>query len=302
MLYKTLMFLSRLVRFLPYDVLLFIGKILGNIYYVVVKKQRNRAIEQMMPALKISESEAKKIVRASFVNLARNMLDILYMPNLTPDNIDKYVEFDHIERIEEAINERHGVVVVTGHIGTWEWMSGAVALKGFPVTAIAKLQPNAEYSRALDDLRATVHVEIFTRGTSELLSAGRALKKGKILGFLADQDGGAGGAFIDFLGKPASTPMGAAVFARKFGSPVLPMFIIRQPNGRHKVIVHEIMRYEDSGDTDKDLYNFTEKMTKIIENVILEYPTQWLWFQKRWNTPLEMQKKNKHHSVKASVE
>ena len=300
MLYKTLMFMSRFVRCLPYDVLLFIGKILGNIYYLVVKKQRNRAIEQMMPALNISESEAKKLVRASFVNLARNMLDILYMPNLTPENVDDYVTFDHIERIEEAISEGHGVVVLTGHVGTWEWMSASVALKGFPVTAIAKMQPNAEYSRALDDLRATVHVEIFTRGTSELLSAGRALKKGKILGFLADQDGGPGGAFIEFLGKLASTPMGAAVFARKFGSPVLPMFIIRQPNGRHKIIVHEIMRYEDSGDTDKDLYNFTEKMTRIIENVVKEYPTQWLWFQKRWNTPPEMQKKNKHHTVKSS--
>ena len=299
MLYKTLMFMSWLVRCLPYDLLLFIGKILGNIYYLVIKKQRNRAIEQMMPALKISESEAKKLVRASFVNLARNMLDILYMPNLKPENVDDYVEIVNRERIDEAINEGHGIVVVTGHIGTWEWMSGTLALKGYPVTAIAKMQPNAEYSRALDDLRATVNVEIFTRGTSELLSAGRALKKGKILGFLADQDGGPGGAFIEFLGRTASTPMGAAVFARKFNSPVLPMFIIRQPNGRHKIIVHEIIRYEDSGDTDNDLYNFTEKMTRIIEAVIKEYPTQWLWFQKRWNTPPEMQKKNKHHTVKS---
>ncbi len=295
MLYKTLMFMSWLVRCLPYDALLFIGKILGHIYYIVVKKQRNRAIAQMMPALNISESEAKKIVRASFVNLARNMLDILYMPKLTSENVDEYVEFEHIERLQTAMDEGHGVVVVTGHVGTWEWMSGALAIKGFPVTAIAKMQPNAEYSRALDDLRATVHVEIFTRGTSELLSAGRALKKGKILGFLADQDGGPGGAFIKFLGKTASTPMGAAVFARKFKSPVVPMFIIRQPNGRHKVIIYETMHYEDSGNTDEDLLNLTIKTTKIIEDVVRKYPTQWLWFQKRWNTPPEMQKKNKHH-------
>ena len=302
MLYKTLMLLSRLVRCLPYDALLFIGKILGNIYYLVVKKQRNRAIKQMVPALNVSESEAKRLVRASFVNLARNMLDILYMPNLTPENIDKYVEFEHKERIDEAFAEGHGVVVVTGHVGTWEWMSGSVALNGYPVTAIAKMQPNAEYSRALDDLRATVHVEIFTRGTSELLSAGRALKKGKILGFLADQDGGPGGAFIPFLGKIASTPMGAAVFARKFGSPVLPMFIIRQPNGRHKVRVYEVMHYEDSGNVDEDLLKLTVDITKIIEDVVREVPTQWLWFQKRWNTPPEMQKKGKHHTIKNANE
>ena len=297
MLYNALMFLSRLVRFLPYDLLLFFGRILGNLYYIFVKKQRERAVAQMMPALNISESEARKIVRESFVNLARNMLDILYMPNLNEKNLSKYIEIDHLERMKDALAQGHGVVVLTGHLGTWEWLSAAFTLNGLPVTAIAKLQPNQEYSRALDDLRATIHVEIFNRGTSELLSAGRALKKGKILGFLADQDAGPGGAFIDFLGKTASTPMGPAVFSKKFNSPVLPAFIIRQPNGRHLVKIFEVLKFEDTGDTDGDLYRFTEKMTRILEQMIRENPTQWIWFQKRWNTPPEMKKTGKHHTV-----
>ena len=298
MLYNALMFLSRLVRLLPYGVLLFIGKILGNLYYLIVKKQRERAVAQMMPALQISESEARKIVKASFVNLARNMLDILYMPNLNEKNLSDYIKIDHLERMRAALAEGHGVVVLTAHIGTWEWLSASFTLNQMPVTAIAKLQPNQEYSRALDDLRATINVEIFNRGTSELLSAGRALKKGKILGFLADQDAGPGGAFINFLGKVASTPMGPAVFSKKFNSPVVPAFIIRQPDGRHLVKIFDVMHFEDTGDADGDLLRFTEKMTRIIENVIRENPTQWLWFQKRWNTPPEMQKKNKHHTVK----
>lgn len=65
------------------------------------------------------------------------------------------------------------------------------------------------------------------------------------------------------------------------------------------MIIGEIMRYEDTGDTDKDLFEFTARMTKVVEAVILENPTQWLWFQKRWNTPPDMQKIGKHHTVKA---
>lgn len=297
MLYNFLMMFSRLVRLLPYDLLLFIGKILGNLYYLLIKKQRERAVAQMMPALEIPEAEARKLVRQSFVNLARNVLDIFYMPNLNEKNFSDYIKIDHLERMKDALAEGHGVVVLTGHIGTWEWLSAAFTLNGLPVTAIAKLQPNQEYSRVLDDLRATINVEIFNRGTSELLSAGRALKKGKILGFLADQDGGPGGAFINFLGKVASTPMGPAVFSKKFHSPVLPAFIIRQPDGRHLVKIFEVMHFEDTGNTDEDLFKFTEKMTRILEQVIRENPTQWLWFQKRWNTPLEMKKENKHHTV-----
>ena len=299
MLYKTLMLISRIIRLLPYDVLLFLGKIFGQLYYLLIKKQRERAVAQMIPALNVSESEARKLVKASFVNLARNMLDILYMPNLNEKNLSKYIEIDHLERMRTALLEGHGVVVLTGHIGTWEWLSAAFSLNGMPVTAIAKLQPNAEYSRVLDDLRATIHVEIFNRGTNELRAAGRALKDGKILGFLADQDAGSGGAFINFLGKTASTPMGPAVFARRFNAPVLPAFIIRKEDGRHLVKIGEIMHFEDTGDTDADLLRFTEKMTKILEEVIRENPTQWLWFQKRWNTPPEMQNKNKHHTVRA---
>ena len=298
MLYKTLMMMSRIIRLLPYDVLLTLGRLFGHLYYLLVKKQRERAVKQMMPALNISEAKARKLVRESFINLARNMLDILYMPNLNEKNLSEFITIEHLERMRAALLEGHGVVVLTGHIGTWEWLSAAFSLNGMPVTAIAKLQPNAEYSRVLDDLRATIHVEIFNRGTNELRAAGRALKDGKILGFLADQDAGPGGAFIKFLGKTASTPMGPAVFARRFNAPVVPAFIIRQPNGRHLVKIGEPMHFEDTGNTDADLLRFTEQMTKILEEVIRENPTQWLWFQKRWNTPPEMQKTNKHHTVK----
>ena len=50
MLYKTLMLMSRIIRLLPYDALLFAGKVLGHLYYKLVKKQRERAVAQMMPA------------------------------------------------------------------------------------------------------------------------------------------------------------------------------------------------------------------------------------------------------------
>lgn len=301
MLYKTLMFMSFCARHTPYFLLMAIGVVLGNLYYIIVKKQRNRAIEQMKVCLKIEENEAKKLVRASFVNLAKNMLEILYMPKLNRENLSEYITIENFENVTKAMAEGHGLVVITGHVGTWEWMSASMAIMGVTTTAIAKPQPNMDYTRALDDLRKMVGVEVFSRGTSELLAAGRALKGGKLLGFLMDQDAGPGGAFIEFLGRTASTPMGAAVFAKKFKSPVVSMFILRQKDGRHIIKVGDIWRYEDTGDSDKDLLRFTEKMNKAIDDTIRENPTQWIWFQKRWNTAPDMQKK-KHHTVKEQKE
>ena len=295
MLYRTLMFMSRVACHTPRPVLLALGWVLGNLYYLIIAKMRRRAVAHMMPALGINEVAAKKLVRVSFINMARNFLDILAMPMLNERNFRDYIEIDHLERMQEALAEGHGVVVLTGHIGCWEWLSAAFTLNGMPVSAIAKPQPNIQYTRVLDDLRATIHVEIFSRGTSELIAAARALKRGKLLGFLADQDGGPGGAFIEFLGRTASTPLGPAVFSRKFRSPVVPAFILRQPNGKHKVIVGEIMRCPNTGDSDRDLHEFTVQMTAIVERIIRENPTQWIWFQKRWNTSPEEQKTGKHH-------
>ena len=302
MLYNTLMFLSTLACRTPRPLLLGAGWVLGNLYYLLIPKMRRRAVEHMMPALGISETEAKRLVRASFINMARNVLDILAMPMLNEKNLSEYIEIDHLERMQEALAEGRGVVVLTGHIGCWEWLSAAFTLNGIPVSAIAKPQPNIEYTRVLDDLRATIHVEIFSRGTSELIAAARALKRGRLLGFLADQDGGPGGAFIEFLGRTASTPLGPAVFSRKFKSPVVPAFILRQPSGRHKVVVGEIMRCPDTGDSDRDLHEFTVQMTAIVEKIIRENPTQWIWFQKRWNTAPEQQKTGKHHMSVAAKE
>lgn len=292
--YRILKFLSFCVCLLPHKALLYIGKVLGILYFHLIAKERNRAVEQMRASLGNSEEEALDLVKKSFINMGRVFMEILYMPRLNKDNINDFVDPAGLEKLKAALAEKHGVVVLTGHVGNWEWMAAALAFNGIPTTTIVKPQPNSQHTRILNEYREMVGVEVFARGTSELLAAARALKKGKILGFLADQDAGPGGAFIDFLGRPASTPLGPAVFARKFLSPVVPLFIVRRKDGRHRLIVGDIMRYEDTGDADADLLRFTVRMTKFVENVIRNNPTQWLWFQKRWNTTPD-EKKIKHH-------
>ncbi|MCQ2373660.1 MAG: lysophospholipid acyltransferase family protein, partial [Phascolarctobacterium sp.] len=128
--------------------------------------------------------------------------------------------------------------------------------------------------------------EIFARGSNEIIGCARAMKKGRMLGLIADQDGGYDGIFVPFLGKMASTPAGPAYFARKFKAPIIPIFIVRNPDGYgHKAIVKDPIRYEFTGDQKADDYNVTLKMTQEVEKIIKEYPDNWLWFQHRWNTP-----------------
>lgn len=295
--YKILKAISRILCLLPHGALLWLGKFLGVLYYRVAVRQRQRAISQMMKSLEIPHEKADALIKASFVNIGRNFLEIMYMPRLSRENFRDYMELDHMERLQEAWREGHGVVILTGHVGNWEWLSAAVTFSGVPVTAIIKPQPNEQHTRLLNEFREMVGVEVFSRGTAELVGAAKALKQGKTLGFLADQDAGPKGVFIKFLGDVASTPLGPAVFAKRFHAPVVPAFIVRKPDGKHRVIIKEALYYHDTGNEAQDLYDFTVKMTRIVEEVIRAYPAQWLWFQKRWNTKPEI-KREKHAMAK----
>lgn len=282
--YYALKIFSRLVCLLPYPVILSIGKLLGRLYYQVAARQRQRAIRQIRESLGFSVTEAQTIIQKLFMNIGQMVLEVMYTPKLTPDNVEKYITIEHSEYLAEALEQGRGVVFLTAHIGNWEWLGAALAFAGFPMTSVIKRQPNDQHTRILNEFRSMVGIELFASGGNEMIGAARALKKGKILGFLSDQDGGRNGIWLSFLEKMASTPQGAAVFAKKFKAPLVPGFILRKPEGGHKVFFYPPLYYEDTGDTERDIKNLTARYTEIIEDVIRQHPDQWLWFQKRWNT------------------
>lgn len=293
-LYYLLKAISTLVSWLPYKLVVIIGKGLGRIYHKVAKKQRLRAEKTIKERLGYSEQEAYETIRRVFIQLAITFMEMLYMPALNKDNIKKYVEFDRPEVLWAALEEKKGVVMLACHMDNWEWLGAALAMNGFPLSAVEKPQPNRVYSDFMNELRRNAGQEIFARGSNEIIGCARAMKKGRMLGLIADQDGGYDGIFVPFLGKMASTPQGPAYFARKFKAPIIPIFIVRNPDGYgHKAIVRDPIRYEFTGDTKADDYNVTLKMTQEVEKIIKEYPDNWLWFQHRWNTPYVSEEEKK---------
>ncbi len=282
--YGLLKGLSYLICLLPYSLVIRIGRGLGSLYYRVAKRQRERAIMQSRESLNISLDVAQNLIKCLFGNLGQMALEVLYTLVLTPRTIEQYVTIEGLSNLSEALKLGHGVVILTAHMGNWEWMAAALSYAGFPITTIAKPQPNAQYTRLLDEYRMKAGIEVFNRGTSELIKAARALKKGQALGFLVDQDGGSDGIFVDFFGRKASTPPGPAVFAQKFHSPVVPVFAYRLPQGGHRVVIEPALQYESCSDADQELYQNTAKMAQIIEAAIQAHPADWLWFIKRWNS------------------
>lgn len=282
--YYMLKGLSRMVCLLSYRLVLLLGAILGHLYYYAAPRQRRRALRQIQEGLHLPTDQARRTIRSLFVKLGQTFFEVMYMPALTPEKMTEYVVFENRHYLEEAMAQKKGAVFLTAHLGNWEWFGAALATAGFPVADIVKAQPNDQHTRILNEYREMFGIEVFFRGTGEIVSAAKAIKKGKLLGFFVDQDAGVDGVFVKFLGKMSSTPLGPAVFARKFGCPVTPGFIVRRPEGGHRIILQPPIYFEDTGDREVDLYRMTERMTEIVETAIRTYPDEWLWFQKRWNT------------------
>lgn len=288
MLYVTLKTLSFIFSHIPYGLLIALGKGAGKIYYYVAKKQRLRAEETIKECLGYTDAQAKIAIHELCKNLGMTFLEISALPMLNKENIEQYVEIQGRDILDKALAEKHGVVMVACHMDNWEWLGAALALNGYPLSAVEKPQPNQVYSNFMNELRRGAGQEIFSRGTTEILGCARAMKKGRIVGLIADQDGGETGIFVPFLGKMASTPQGPVYFARKFKAPIIPIYTVRKPGGKgHLAMVGEPIVYRDTGDQKADDYAATLAYSQQVEEMIKRYPNQWIWFQHRWNTPYQ---------------
>jgi len=277
---------SKLLCLLPYSVLLWLGKVCGTIYYRLAINLRERAKQQMMRGLAISEEETEPILKRMFYNLALIGLEFFYLPKLTKENIAAYVELEGLYFLDQALKEGHGVVLVTAHIGNWELFGITLAMLGYPVVGIGKQQPQAGLTALLTEYRTRFGGEVYYKGMA-IRHVMRALRDNKIIYIVSDQDGGKEGVFINFLNKPASTPPGAAVFARRCGAPVIPAFIHRSGN-KHIITIDAPLALQETDDAEADIRTNLLTITKRVEDQIKKYPSEWLWFQKRWNTPMEV--------------
>ena len=284
--YHLIKLISSIVCLLPYRSILWLGRGIGRIYYRLFKKQVNRAIEQIKERLGYTQLQAEDLAYRMCTNLGMTLMEVLYIPNLNEENIRDFVKIENPEYIEQALAMDRGVVALAAHTDNWEWQGAALSLYGYPLTSMVKPQPNPVHTKLLTEYREMSGIETFLSGTNDIIAAARAMKKGKLVGFIADQDGDTGGIFVEFFGKMASTPVGPGFFAKKFKAPILPLFIVRNQDGvGHRIISMPPFFYEDTGDEQEDMRRITEKMVKVTEKVIDEHKDNWIWFMRRWNTP-----------------
>lgn len=283
MLYKFVKICSFLVSRLPKKLRRGIGTVLGIIcWQIVPRKRKIMAINNIMISLSVDESQARNIAKRSTTRFGNMFLEVLCLPNINKDNIANYVQLEGSEYLTEALSHGKGVVLATAHCGNWELGGAALAIHGFPLISVAQKQTNVQMDRFINEYRTGTGMQVvYKTGVRDMI---KLLGAGKIIGLLMDQDANHDGVMVNFFGRLASTPQGAAALARLKDTPIIPSFITENKDGTHKAILHPPVWVDKTGDREHDILVTTQQLTSIIEQHIRTYPHEWFWLHNRWKS------------------
>jgi KDO2-lipid IV(A) lauroyltransferase len=111
------------------------------------------------------------------------------------------------------------------------------------------------------------------------------LDAGKAVGFIADQNAGTKGMFVEFFGRLASTYKSIGLLAMRYEVPVVIGYARRVNDRFHfKLGAQDVIYPEDWKSQDDPLRYLTQRYTKAIEDIVRADPGQYLWVHRRWKT------------------
>lgn len=266
---------------LPIGVARAIGASLGTLAFAL-RIRREVSVENIVRALGVSPREATRIARRSYENLGRGFMDFAAFKRWSRDEFLSQVTIEGAEFLSAARKAGHGAVIVASHFGSWEMGGAAMPALGFPTSFVVGEQSNARVDEVTNDLRRAQGSGIITRA-SALKKVLTALRRNELVGLLADQDARKGGIVVDFLGRPASTVRGPALFAIRARCPIIPLTVHREGK-RHRVVFDAPLWPDPAQDEEASVLQLTRGYSDVLSRRIREHPDEYFWPHRRWKS------------------
>jgi len=276
---------SFIILVIPTGIGLILGQAFGCLCFYILRKERERALRNLDIAFGDSKNniEKREITKKVFENLGKSVIEILSIPKFTKQGFKRYVYSRNIDKLKGFLQDGKAVIILSAHFGNWEFLAHYLAISGLPMNVIARRVRMEGLEAFLIRIRKQNSINILYRDASakEIVDL---LRDKKFVGIMPDQDmDSVSGVFVDFFGKSAWTPSGAAVLNFLTGAYIVPCFIVRRKFG-HEVLIENPIETANTGDKRKDILENTQRYTMAIEDCIRKYPEQWVWFHDRWKT------------------
>jgi KDO2-lipid IV(A) lauroyltransferase len=227
----------------------------------------------------LDEARRKQIVDGVFRSIARLLVTVAKFPAIRRENLSRWIRCEGQEYFEQARREGRGVLFATAHLGNWELSAYAHALLAAPMNVVVRPLDNSQIDALVERRRGLsgnrmIFKKDFARSILKALGANEAV------GILVDQNSSPdAGVFVDFFGLKACAGTGFAKLAAHSGAAVIPGFALWSEEER-RYVLRLYPPVEVTGDAERD----TQAVQSKLEEVIRQYPDQWLWIHRRWKT------------------
>jgi KDO2-lipid IV(A) lauroyltransferase len=239
--------------------------------------------------LPVSDPRVRRAALSSWSNYGRTAAALICLPYVNMLDIDARtedltVDMTWQECVRSAMAPGKGMIVTTGHFGSWD-MAGAIVARHVPLSAIADTFKDPDLNSLLQGHRREKMVEIIpvsgaARRAMRDLLASRAVAI--VIDRPVDREHGVE---VTFFGHPTFVPAGSAALAVKTGASVMPGYCWYAPNNRYYVRAFPPMfprPVSDSTERAREIQRLTQYMFACQEEVVRHCPTQWFMFRPFW--------------------
>src|SRR6056300_789379 len=257
------------------------SKIGGKLFEIIgpifrSKKLIHTNIKKAFP--KNNSVEIKKLTKLMWNNYGRVFAEYMFIKDFRFQKIDSKIEIIGQEILDEIKKSNKPVVFISGHFINFELMAMQIEKAGIKLSAIYRPLNNIFLNRIMEKIRKKYicknQIKKGIAGTRELIKFQR---NNYSIALMIDQRVSEGEK-VNFFNQEAYTTTIPAQLAKKFDMPIVPIFIERINDTNFKIKISKPVNFLKS-DSIKDI---TSKLNVIIEEMILNNPTQWIWSHNRW--------------------
>lgn len=271
------MFLFKLLSYIPLRLMHGIGVAAGWLVYATSGKFRQRWQDNC------DQAQLSQAVRHAAI--AHNGRMMFELPRIWLGKPVPYT-WNNIEVVERAYATGRGIVFLTPHLGCFEVPGPALAKRFGPkfgdLTAMYRPPRQAWLAKIMEHIRNRPGLKMVPTTMLGVRTMLRELRQGRAVGLLPDHVPRQGqGMWADFFGKPAYTMTLAAKLVHQTQAEMVVVWGERLSAGRGCVL-HCLALPEPLS---SDLQTAVEQINRMMEQIILTAPEQYMWSYKRYRQP-----------------
>ena len=265
------------------------ARLLANLAYRMDRRHRAVADDNLHLAFpELGQSEREALVRSTYEHFMAMLVEVIRLPrSLRPANVEHYFHWadpQDLDRMFAWWRSGRPLLGLTGHFGNWEVLSYVFGMGGCRSGIVARRLDNAYLDRWAAGLRRKTGLTLLDkhRDYPQMLDI---LERGGSLGMVGDQDAGARGLFVDFLGRPASTFKSIAILSLQYGAPIFVLGAARVGHPlRYVIYLEDTILPEDYQDRSDATHAITLRYTQALERLVRRHPEQYFWLHRRWKS------------------